>query len=354
MKEGALLFADGRRFDGYLLGKTGRPAEVVFTTGMTGYEEVLTDPSSADQIVTLTYPLIGNSGITHTVRQGERTFIAGAVVSELARTASNWESKGSLTDFFRARRIPCLCGVDTRAVTRAIRNAGAVKGIIAAADDVAMAKEKLTADLPRNLVARVTTPVAYKMGEGMVRVAVIDCGTKKSMLDALVDAGCHLMVLPAFTPAEGILAMEPDAVWISNGPGDPQDAMEVADTLRELIGKIPLFGVGMGHQLLALALGAKTYALPFGHRGANHPVIETETGHIAMTSQNHGYAVADEDLPADIIVTARSLHDNSIEGFRHRELPLRAVQFHPEGHPGPTDYRHLFGKWLATLKGGRA
>lgn len=352
MKEGCLLLADGRRFEGWLLGGSGKPGEVVFTTGMTGYEESFTDPSFTGQIVTMTYPLIGNYGTNRRVRQGDIWRIHGAVVAELTMKPSNWESEGTLLDAFQEWNIPILCGADTRALTKAIRSEGTPMGILTTLAEEVSAQDLLTISPARDQVAQVTTPVTYKMGDGNTQITVIDCGIKRRMLEAIIATGCRVTVVPAFTTAETILATRPDAVWVSNGPGNPADVSQIIDEIRVLIGKVPLFGVCMGHQLLASALGAKTYALPFGHRGANHPVIEVETGKIAMTSQNHGYAVADEDLPSDIIVTERSLHDGTIEGFRHRTLPIRGVQFHPEAAPGPTDYLSLFQDWIGSLQGG--
>lgn len=354
MKEGYLYLADGRKFPGYLVGGHSKAAEVVFNTAMTGYEESYTDPSYTDQILTLTYPLIGNYGVNHHIWQGERPSISGAIVSELTRFPSNWESEDSLGLFFKANQIPVLIGADTRAITRAIRKEGTPIGVLATAAEENYVKEALAHPLPQDQIARVTTPVAYKMGEGRLRVTVIDCGIKRRMLDHLVAADCHLTVVPAQTKAAQILATRPDGVFISNGPGNPADVPDTIQALRELVGKVPMFGICMGHQLLAQALGAVTFKLPFGHRGANHPVIDLATKKITMTAQNHGYAVSEENFPAELVVTHRSLNDGTIEGFRHRTLPIQGIQYHPEAAPGPTDNEYLFTDWMKSLKGERA
>ncbi len=353
--KGALFLADGKTFQGELLGAGSEVAEVVFNTGMTGYEESFTDPSYTDQILTLTYPLVGNYGTSFAIRQGERPSVSGVILSELIEDSSNWRSEGNLARFFTEWNIPVLHGADTRALTRAIRELGTPLGILAPLEKEVEARERLQQYTPRHdQIRRVTTPVAYKLGEGRTRITVIDCGIKKAMLEGLAEQGCTLTVVPAMTGAAEILATRPDGVFVSNGPGDPADVPEIAAHLRELLGKVPLFGICMGHQLLATALGAKTFKLKFGHRGANHPVLHVASSKVTMSAQNHGYAVEESTLPAGVEITERSLHDGTVEGFRQRDLRVRGIQYHPEAAPGPSDNVYLFAEWLEEVRGGQA
>lgn len=354
MREGYLYLADGRKFAGRLYGEHSKPAEVVFTTAMTGYEEAYTDPSYMDQILTWTYPLVGNYGTSLKIRQGERPAVSGVIMSELCEVPNNWESEGTLGAFLRDYHIPCLAGADTRAIARAIREEGTPRGILAAAEEEAHVAEWLAAPAAHDQILRVTTKEIYAVGEGAHRVTVVDCGVKRHMLELLAAQDCRVTVVPATATAQEIMATEPDGIFVSNGPGDPADAPGTADTLRELLGRVPMLGICMGHQLLALALGARTVKLPFGHRGGNHPVLHVTTGKITMSAQNHGYAVDEASLPDGAEVTERSLHDGTVEGFCHAGLRVRGVQYHPEASPGPRDNEYVLAQWIASWQGGRA
>ncbi|SMC74391.1 glutamine-hydrolyzing carbamoyl-phosphate synthase small subunit [Sporomusa malonica] len=346
---GKLILEDGSVFQGMLASGTKAVGEVVFNTGMTGYQEVLTDPSYCGQIVTMTYPLIGNYGVADIFEQARQSFVRGFVVSELCGKPSSWQAEGSLISYLQARDIPCIYGVDTRAITRRIRSHGTMKGVIVSAD----AQESEIAELFGRppfieVVNEVTTKEVYRIPGNGPRIAVMDFGIKRNILNSMAQAGCDLTVLPAHTCAAEVLALNPDGIFLSNGPGDPKDA-PVA-TVRELIGKKPIFGICLGHQLLALALGGDTYKLKFGHRGSNHPVKDLSTSRVYITSQNHGYAIEEKSLAElDVTVTHRAVNDETIEGMRHNSLPVFSVQYHPEAAPGPDDSTYLFEDFMRIL-----
>ncbi|MBP2650674.1 MAG: carA [Firmicutes bacterium] len=352
---GKLILEDGSTFAGELLSNAQSVGEVVFNTGMTGYQEVLTDPSYCGQIVTMTYPLIGNYGTATLFNQAAKSYVRGFVIGELCLEHSNWQAETNLPDYLEKNAIPCLYGVDTRAITRKIRSTGTMKGIIV--PDTITTNEitaLLASPLETQVVAEVTTKEIYHMGEGNgPKVAVLDYGIKRNILNSLVKAGCNLTVLPAFTTAEEVLALNTDGVFLSNGPGDPKDVPKSVETVKQLIGKKPIFGICLGHQLLALAMGANTYKLKFGHRGANHPVKDLASGRVYITSQNHGYAVEEKTLPDhDLVITHRAVNDETVEGMKHRNLPVFSVQYHPEAAPGPDDNTYLFDEFMAILKKG--
>jgi carbamoyl-phosphate synthase, small subunit len=349
---GKLILEDGSVFTGEVLNSVRAVGEVVFNTGMTGYQEVLTDPSYCGQIVTMTYPLIGNYGTAAVYDQAGKSYVRGFVISELCGDPSSWQAEGSLPQYLASRGIPCIHGVDTRAVTRRIRSAGTMKGIVVPADTGAEEIKELFGRPPElAVVAEVTTPEVYRLpGEGP-RVAVLDYGIKRNILNSLAKAGCDLTVFPAETPAEEILRGDFAGVFLSNGPGDPKDVPKSIATVKELLGRKPIFGICLGHQLLALAAGADTYKLKFGHRGANHPVKELTTGRVHITSQNHGYAVEETTLAGkDFTVTHRAVNDGTIEGMKHNHLPVFSVQYHPEAAPGPDDNTYLFDQYMTLLR----
>ncbi|MBP2637603.1 MAG: carA 2 [Firmicutes bacterium] len=346
---GKLILEDGSVFQGMLASGTKAVGEVVFNTGMTGYQEVLTDPSYCGQIVTMTYPLIGNYGVAELFEQARQSFVRGFVISELCGQPSSWQAENSLVSYLKERNIPCIYGVDTRAITRKIRSHGTMKGIIVPADTSEVEIAELLNTPPfLEVVNEVTTPEIYRIpGEGP-HVAVMDFGIKRNILNSMAKAGCNITVLPAHTPAEEILALNPDGIFLSNGPGDPKDAP--VETVRQLIGKKPIFGICLGHQLLALALGGDTYKLKFGHRGSNHPVKDLITGRVYITSQNHGYAIDEASLAKiDVTITHRAVNDNTIEGIRHNSLPVFSVQYHPEAAPGPDDSTYMFEEFMKLL-----
>ena len=349
--KGYLILENGARFEGELLGTAEGIGEVVFNTGMTGYQECFTDPSYEGQILTLTYPLIGNYGANNDFMQNAKPAAAGYVVDQLCFHPSNWECKEPISDFIERYRVPCLYHVDTRAITRTLRTQGVMKGVIVSAerteDEI---RELLSCPLHHDQVERVTTAVPYTYGSGKYQVALLDCGLKRNILVSLAANDCTVHVFPAHTPAEELLAIQPDGIFLSPGPGDPQDLGYVVETVKKLIGKKPIFGICMGIQVLSLAFGAHTFKLPFGHRGANHPVKDLRTGRVYITSQNHGYAVSDEGFPDCLEVTYRSVNDGTIEGFRHKTLPIQAVQYHPEAAPGPTDNFYLFTQFKEAME----
>jgi carbamoyl-phosphate synthase small subunit len=352
--KGKLILEDGSVFYGNLLNDAKSTGEVVFNTGMSGYQEILTDPSYCSQIVTLTYPMIGNYGISEIFNQSRKPFVNGFVIGELCEEASNWQLQGSLSDFLTNNNIPCIYGVDTRAVTRKIRSAGTMKGVIVSEETSQEEIDALFATpLKTDVVDAVTTPEIYHMKNDGPSVVVMDFGIKQNILRELHKIGCNLTIVPANTTAEEILAMKPEGIFLSNGPGDPKDIPEVTEVVKNLLGKKPIFGICLGHQLLALALGADTYKLKFGHRGSNQPVKNLLTGRIHISSQNHGYAVDEASLAKlPLQVTHRAVNDGTVEGMRHNDLPVFSIQYHPEASPGPDDNTYLFDEfWTMLTKG---
>jgi carbamoyl-phosphate synthase, small subunit len=353
--KGNLILEDGSAFSGELLDEAKAFGEVVFNTGMTGYQEVLTDPSYCSQIVTLTYPLIGNYGVAKSFMESRKSFVNGFIIAELCDAGSNWQSEGALADFLREQGVPCLHGVDTRAVTRHIRSVGAMKGVIVPENTTQEEIDRmLSREIQKDVVATVTTKETYVMAADSAdapRVVVMDFGIKQNILRSLHEFGFHLTIVPAQTSAEEILAMNPDGVFLSNGPGDPKDVPDIIAEVKKLIGKKPIFGICLGHQLFALAMGADTYKLKFGHRGSNQPVKNLAMNRVHISSQNHGFAVDESSLQGlPLEVTHRAVNDGTVEGLRHTELPVFTVQYHPEASPGPTDNRYLFEQFRALLK----
>ena len=352
VQEALLVLADGEVFEGEAFGAAApvTAGEVVFNTVLTGYQEVLTDPSYAGQIITFTYPHIGNYGVTSVDDEARRPFCRGVIVRDLARRRSSWRSEGDLDGLLRRTGISGIAGVDTRRLTRHIRDAGAMPGAYGTADEatlLAAAKAEAGTD-GVDLVAEVSTREPYTVGHGPRRVVAYDLGVKATMLRKLGELAT-VEVVPAATPASEVLAREPDGVLISNGPGDPAEVGYVTDAIRGLLGEVPVFGICMGHQLLATALGGKTYKLPFGHHGGNHPVRNLATGHVEITSQNHSFAVAEGSLgSAD--VTHVNLNDGVIEGIRSRDGLAFSVQYHPEAGPGPHDASYLFAEFEELMR----
>ena len=350
-----LLLADGRIFEGKSFGYQGETVgEVCFNTGMTGYQEILTDPSYCKQIVTMTSPHIGNYGINEEDIESENIQVAGFVIKEETMTPSNWRSTQSLGEYLKKNKIVGIKEIDTRSLTRHIRDKGAMNGIISSNDlDIQSLEKKLKKFPDMNgldLAKDVTTQKKYKWpGKGRYKVAVIDFGIKKNILRLLSDAGCELTVFPASIKAEDILSFEPDGVFLSNGPGDPLAVTYGIETVKKLLGKVPLFGICLGHQILALALGASTFKLKFGHRGINHPVRNNEKNTVEITSQNHGFAVDLDSLPPNVISTHINLNDNTSGGIRCTDIPAFSVQYHPESSPGPHDSRYLFNQFIEMM-----
>ena len=350
-----LLLADGRIFEGRSFGYQGETVgEVCFNTGMTGYQEILTDPSYCKQIVAMTSPHIGNYGINEEDIESENIQVAGFVIKEETMTPSNWRSTQSLGEYLKKNKIVGIKEIDTRSLTRHIRDKGAMNGIISSNNlDIQSLDKKLKKFPDMNgldLAKDVTTQKKYKWpGKGRYKVAVIDFGIKKNILRLLSDVGCELTVFPASIKAEDILSFEPDGVFLSNGPGDPLAVTYGIETVKKLLGKVPLFGICLGHQILALALGASTFKLKFGHRGINHPVRNNEKNTVEITSQNHGFAVDLDSLPPNVISTHINLNDNTSGGIRCTDIPAFSVQYHPESSPGPHDSRYLFNQFIEMM-----
>ncbi len=352
----ALFLADGSRFDGNGLRFEGIAlGEAVFYTGMTGYEEALTDPSYAGQILTFTYPMVGNYGVSGSAAQYGRACAAGTVIKQIAYHPSHHLAKQSLPSWLDEQHVPALVGADTRSITIALREHGTIWGALAVGEAALESAERRLAAFVRDantkaLVPGVATRDSFVRGSsGGPRVVLIDCGVKRAILAQLEALGAQIFVLPYDATDDDVFDREPDAVFISPGPGDPTDLAETIDLLRGLLGRTPLFGVCLGHQLLALACGGKTYKLPYGHRGGNQPVMDLRAGEVIVTAHNHGYAVDAGSLPDALVPTMTNLNDGTNEGFAHRTLPIAGVQFHPEASPGPFDARRLFAQWLDEL-----
>jgi carbamoyl-phosphate synthase small subunit len=363
LREGLLVMADGSVFEGEVLGwgegsrlslATG---EVVFNTVMSGYQEVLTDPSYAGQVVTFTYPHIGNYGASSLDDESRRPFCRGVVVRELTERPSNWRADEPLAAFFARHGLPAIVGVDTRRLTRLIRQEGSMAGAFGpvegegAFDEASLleAARSEPSTEGRDLVREVTCAEPYSCGAGPFRVVAYDFGIKRHILH-LLSKFASVTVVPATTPADSVLAMSPDGVFLSNGPGDPAAVAGAAEAVRDLLGKVPVFGICLGHQILALALGAKTYKLAFGHHGGNHPVRHIATGTVEVTSQNHNYAVAAGTFEGFSDLTHLNLNDGVVEGLSCRDLPAFSVQYHPEAGPGPHDARYLFDQFADLMR----
>ena len=357
VRESLLVLADGTEFDGEAIGADPpdgvATGEVVFNTVLSGYQEVITDPSYAGQIIAFTYPHIGNYGTTAADDEAVRPFCRGIVVRDLARRRSSWRSDDDLDGFLRRHRVPGIAGVDTRRLTRHIRDAGAMPAAFGTADHAtlraAAAAEPGTDGI--DLVATVSTAAPYVVGHGPRRIVAYDYGIKRTMLRHLGELAV-VEVVPASTPAEEVLAREPDGVFLSNGPGDPAAVAGAADTIRGLLGAVPVFGICLGHQLMATALGGTTHKLPFGHHGGNHPVRRVATGAVEITSQNHNFAVTEGSVPS-AEVTHVNLNDGVIEGIRCLDVPAFSVQYHPEAGPGPHDSRYLFAEFERLMDATR-
>jgi carbamoyl-phosphate synthase small subunit len=351
-----LTLEDGTVFKGFSFGADceGR-GEVVFNTSMTGYQEILTDPSYRGQIVCMTYPLIGNYGVNGEDIESERIQVEGFIVKEASRIASNWRSEGEFRDYLQRHGIPGIEGIDTRALTRLLREKGSLRGIISTSidDDQELVNEarSIPEMIGRNLADEVTASGINTWNEkGRYHVVVIDCGVKYNILRELEKRDCRITIVSSKTGTDEIMRLNPHGVLISNGPGDPEPVENVIEVARNLLGKIPLFGICLGHQIIGLALGGKTYKLKFGHHGGNHPVKDLQTGKIAITVQNHNFCVDIDSLnKEEIEITHMNLNDNTLEGFKHKTLPVFSVQFHPEASPGPNDSKYLFREFIEMM-----
>ncbi|MBN1665345.1 MAG: glutamine-hydrolyzing carbamoyl-phosphate synthase small subunit [Deltaproteobacteria bacterium] len=354
-----LVLEDGSVYPGSAFAGGGEAlGEVVFNTGMTGYQEIITDPSYKGQIVVMTYPLIGNYGCNPEDMESAGVHLEGFICREYGEHPSNWRSRQTLKDFLESRGKLGVEGIDTRALTRRIRLAGAMRGILTTASaDIASLLERVRAYpglVGRDLVKEVTCGEPYgwakKETDAALRVCVLDCGVKYNILRHLDSRGCDVIVLPAATTAADILACKPDGVLLSNGPGDPAALPYIVETARGLLGKVPLFGICLGHQILGQAVGGKTAKLKFGHHGVNQPVKNQLTGRIEITSQNHGFVVLPESVPPSLVKTHDNLNDRTSEGFRDESLPAFSVQFHPEAAPGPNDAVYLFDRFVQIME----
>lgn len=349
-----LILEDGTIMIGDAFGgDVDKIGEVVFNTGMTGYQEILSDPSYCGQIITMTYPLIGNYGINRDDFESIIPSLSGLIVKEVADFPSNWRSGFSLDEYMKIKNIPGISGIDTRKLTKMIRERGTVKGVICSItkDPEMMLHQVRATVLPKNQVQKVSTKKAYPSPGRGFRVIVVDFGMKHGILRELNNRGCDVIVVPHNITAEEIMNLCPDGIMLTNGPGNPQNVPEAIQMIKEVLGKVPLFGICLGHQLFALACGAETEKMKFGHRGSNHPVKDLRTGKIALTSQNHGYTVkADSVIGTDMEITHVALNDGTVEGLKHKEFDAFTVQYHPEASPGPEDANYLFDQFITMIE----
>jgi carbamoyl-phosphate synthase small subunit len=365
-----LALEDGRTFDGRAAGAaTTRAGEVVFNTSLTGYQEVFTDPSYAGQIVVLTYPHIGNVGANFADQESSRPYIEALVVREFSQLSSNWRSEQTAQAYLERHGIPVISEIDTRALVLHLRKHGAMRGVVSTVQEDPARLVELARASPSmaglELASRVSAREPYNWSEGSFHlhtglplqtpakfhVVAYDFGIKQNILRLLADHACRVTVVPAKTSAGDALALKPDGIFLSNGPGDPEPCTYAIEAIRGLVGRVPIFGICLGHQLLGLALGGRTFKLKFGHHGSNHPVKNLLTGQVEITAQNHGFAVDPDSLPAsDVEITHVNLNDHTNEGMRHRSLPVFSVQYHPEASPGPHDSRYLFGEFVKLMK----
>ena len=378
-----LVLEDGQAYRGDSFGAAGEKiGEVVFNTSMTGYQEILTDPSYRGQIVTMTATQIGNTGINPEDLESARPWVEGFVVKEASRITSNFRANGALGDYLKAAGIPAIAGIDTRALVRRLRITGSLMGILSTVDldplsllaKVKAAPKMEGSDFVKDVTCN--QPYAWEQGiwklswenppnpplkkgerggfkvvprRGLRRVVAYDYGIKQNILRSLVSSGCDVTVVPAATPAREVLDYRPDGVFLSNGPGDPAVVSYAIQNVKQLLGKVPVFGICLGHQIMGLALGGRTYKLRFGHHGGNQPVMNLDTGHVEITAQNHGFAVDPQSLGSGVVMTHVNLNDKTCEGLRHKELPAFSVQYHPEASPGPHDSHYLFQNFLTLM-----
>ena len=369
-----LVLADGKIYEGEHFGSEGEvEAEIVFNTSMSGYQEIITDPSYCGQMVVMTYPLIGNYGVNPEDFESNHPHLSGFIIKELSKVQSNWRSRGSLEEFLKETNVFGIQGIDTRALTRRIREKGAQQAILSTdTSDPQRLIEKVRKSpglIGRDLVKEVTCKNAYDWNESEwtiqdgktklkevkdrpYNVLVYDFGVKRNILRKLTRAGCKVRVVPANTPADEVLATRPDGIFLSNGPGDPAAVSYAIDNVKTILGKVPVFGICLGHQILSLALKGKTYKLRFGHHGGNQPVLDVKSGKIEITSQNHGFAVEQNSFDSDVDITFLNLNDDTVEGIQHKNWPVFSVQYHPEASPGPHDSEHLFYKFVNLMEVG--
>lgn len=374
--EALLVLEDGTTFRGRSFGAMGESAgEVVFNTGMTGYQEILTDPSYRGQMVVMTYPHIGNTGINDQDPESQLPHVRALIVRNACRRESNWRARQSLTQYLSEHEIMALTDIDTRALTRHLRQYGALRGVVSTVDLDSASLQKKALALPttseQDLVAEVTCSVPYRWSNPVpdewlreipsrkanvdagqsFHVVAYDCGIKQNILRQLVSSGCRVTVVPANTSSEQTLALRPDGVFLSNGPGDPEMVPCTIASVQELLGQVPIFGICLGHQVLGLALGGQKRKLKFGHHGSNHPVKDLRTGRIAITAQNHNFVIDLDSIADQVELTHVNLYDGTVEGMRHRALPVFSVQYHPEAAPGPHDANPLFAHFVQMMSG---